>query len=89
MGDLLIRNIDAALKKQLDDSAHVNGRSLSEEAISRLKQSLVSDGSPKQLAGQRLRAIIDGFVLTAEERRAIAASRHEPDRAPPSFERDE
>jgi len=89
MGDLLIRNIDSALKEQLNDSAHVNGRSLSDEAIARLKQSIAGDGVPKQLAGQRLRAIVDGFVPTDEEREAIAASRHEVDRAPPSFERDE
>jgi plasmid stability protein len=89
MGDLLIRNIDSSLKEQLNDSAHVNGRSLSDEAIVRLKQSLASDRVPQQLAGQRLRAIVNDFALTDEEREAIIASRHEVDRAPPSFERGE
>lgn len=86
MGDLLIRNIDPNTKKKLSDSAHNHGRSLSDEAATRLAQSLANDRAPKQQAGQRLRAIINGFSLTDEERAQIASSRHEPDRAPPSFE---
>ena len=86
MGDLLIRGIDPDLKKKLSDSAHNNGRSLSDEAAARLKQSLSGDAAPKQPAGQRLRSIINGFTLTDAERGAIAESRHEPDRSPYSFE---
>jgi plasmid stability protein len=85
MGDLLIRDVDPDLKRQLSTSAHRNGRSLSAEAAIRLKQSLADNAKPKQPAGQRLRAIIDGFALTDEERETIAESRHEPDRSPPSF----
>jgi plasmid stability protein len=86
MGDLLIRGIDPNVKKKLSDSAHDNGRSLSDEAAIRLQQSLARDSAPKQPAGQRLRSIINSFVLTDSERARIAESRHEADRAPPSFE---
>lgn len=85
MGDFVIRDFDPDLKKQLSDSAHSNGRSLSAEATIRLKQSLTDNVKPKQPAGQRLRAIIDGFSLTDDERAAITRSRREPDRPPPSF----
>jgi hypothetical protein len=86
VGDLLIRGIDPEVKKKLSDSAHNNGRSLSDEATVRLRQSFARESAPKQPAGQRLRAIVDGFTLTDSERAQIAESRHEPDRAPPSFE---
>jgi len=58
---------------------------LIDEAALRLKESLVASAMPKRQAGQRLRDIIDGFSLTENERAQIAASRREPDRAPPSF----
>ena len=41
MSDLLIRNIDAHLKRQLEDSARAHQRSLSEEARLLLKKALV------------------------------------------------
>ena len=85
MGDLLIRNLDPAIKERLLESARKSGRSLSDEAALRLKHSLVEPTLPRQPVGQRLRAIINGFELTAEERDAIEASRRESDRAPPSF----
>ena len=85
MGDLLVRNIDPDTKKRLSESALANGRSLSDEAALRLKDSL-AHGSGKTLpTGQRLRALIGGFTLTDEERSDIASSRHEKDREPPSF----
>jgi len=85
MGDLLIRNLDPAIKEKLQESARISGRSLSDEAALRLRHSLVEDIAPKPPIGRRLRAIIDGFELTAEERAGIEASRREPDRSPPSF----
>jgi len=85
MGDLLIRNLDPAIKEQLLESARKSGRSLSDEAALRLKHSLVEPSPPRQPVGQRLRAIIEAFELTADERGAIEASRREGDRAPPSF----
>lgn len=86
MGDLLIRGLDPETKNKLLESARQSGRSLSDEAALRLKQSLVTDIIPKRPTGQRLRAIIDGFTLTDSERAEIAVSRREPDRAPPSFD---
>jgi len=85
VGDLLIRNLDPTVKEGLLESARKSGRSLSDEAALRLKHSLAETTSPKQPAGQRLRAIVDGFELSAEERSAIEASRRETDRAPPSL----
>jgi plasmid stability protein len=85
MGDLLIRNLDPDTKSKLQESARKSGRSLSDEAAIRLKDSLVTGAVPRQPIGQRLRDIIDGFELTNEERAAIAASRREPDREPPAF----
>lgn len=85
MGDLLIRNLDPGIKEKLQESARRSGRSLSDEAALRLRHSLVEDIAPKMPTGQRLRAIIDGFELTVEERAGIQASRSEPDRSPPSF----
>ena len=85
MGDLLIRNLDPDIKDKLQESARRSGRSLSDEAAIRLKESLVTGAVPRQPIGQRLRDIIDGFELTSDEHAAIAASRHEPDRKPPAF----
>jgi plasmid stability protein len=86
MGDLLIRNIDPEVKKRLGDSAHSHGRTVSEEAEDRLRRSFLSEKSEPVPAGQRLRALIEGFALTDQERADIAESRKERDRAPPSFE---
>jgi plasmid stability protein len=86
MGDLLIRGLDPETKGKLLESARKSGRSMSDEAALRLKHSLVADVLPRQPAGQRLRAIVDGFALTESERAGITASRHESDREPPSFD---
>jgi antitoxin FitA len=85
MGDLLIRNLDRETKSKLLASAQSSGRSLSDEAALRLRQSLATEPGAKKSVGQRLRHIIDGFALTESEHAALAASRHEPDREPPSF----
>lgn len=85
MGDLLIRNLDSETKNKLLESARRSGRSLSDEAAFRLKESLAPGAVPRRPIGQRLRDIIDGFELTSAERAAIATSRHEPDREPPAF----
>lgn len=89
MGDLLIRNLDNALKNRLRDEARQNGRSLSEEASVRLRQSLSSEDKDKEKsAGEILRAIVENSdaYWTEEELAAIGASRHEPDREPPGFD---
>jgi antitoxin FitA len=89
MGDLLIRNLDNALKNRLRDEARQNGRSLSEEASVRLRQSLSSEGKDEEKsAGEILRAIVENSdaYWTEEELAVIEASRHEPDREPPRFD---
>ena len=84
MGDLLIRNMDDGLKSQLQDSARLNGRSLSEEVIHLIRRNLATGHSVS--AGERLRSILGEERLTEEEIAAIDALRHEPDREPPRFD---
>lgn len=68
MGNLLIRNLDDGLKSQLQDSARLNGRSLSEEAIVLLRRSLAAMTDDKgSSAGERLRAILGDVYWTEEE----------------------
>lgn len=89
MGDLLIRNLDEALKNRLRDEARQNGRSLSEEASVRLRRSLISGHkSEEKSAGEILRAIVESSDVywTEEELAAMEFSRHEPDREPPRFD---
>ncbi|MBB4193614.1 plasmid stability protein [Rhizobium aethiopicum] len=86
MGDLLIRDVPDAMKRQLQESAQRNGRSLSEEAIEIIRRQIAAErsGAP---AGQRLRSLMGDERLSDDEVEAIAASRHERDREPPRFDR--
>ncbi|PDT01155.1 plasmid stabilization protein [Rhizobium chutanense] len=86
MGDLLIRDVPDAMKRQLQESAQRNGRSLSEEAIEIIRRQIAAErsGAP---AGQRLRSLMGGERLSDDEVEAIAVSRHERDREPPRFDR--
>lgn len=86
MGDLLIRDVPDAMKRQLQESAQRNGRSLSEEAIEIIRRQIAAErsGAP---AGQRLRSLMGQERLSDDEVEAIAASRHERDREPPRFDR--
>ncbi|MBB4238826.1 FitA-like ribbon-helix-helix domain-containing protein [Rhizobium esperanzae] len=86
MGDLLIRDVPDAMKRQLQESAQRNGRSLSEEAIEIIRRQIAAErsGAP---AGQRLRSLMGVERLSDDEVEAIAASRHERDREPPRFDR--
>jgi len=87
MGDLLIRNLDDGLKQDLQKSAKLNGRSLSEEAAVLLRWSLSSMADDKgPSAGERLRAIIGDAYWTEEELAGFEERRHEPDRDPPRFD---
>ena len=86
MGDLLIRGIDEALKVDLQESARRNGRSLSDEAIERIRFALGNERQGGQTAGQRLRAVLGEARFEDDELRAIEAFRKQPDRAPPDFE---
>ncbi|MBB3132649.1 plasmid stability protein [Rhizobium pisi] len=85
MGDLLIRDVPDAMKRQLQESAQRNGRSLSEEAIEIIRQQIAVKRAGVS-AGQRLRFLMGEERLSDEEVEAIAASRHELDREPPRFE---
>ncbi|MBB2687631.1 UNVERIFIED_ORG: plasmid stability protein [Rhizobium etli] len=84
MGDLLIRDVPDAMKRQLQESAQRNGRSLSEEAIEIIRRQ-IAVGRSGASAGQRLRSLMSDEKLSDEEVEAIAASRHEHDREPPRF----
>ena len=86
MGDLLLRGIDDSLKKQLQANANRHGRSLSDEAIALLRQSLGRQQDGSKSAGQRLRAVLGTEKLSEEEIEAINAFRNAPDRDPPHFE---
>ncbi|ENN86360.1 putative plasmid stability protein [Rhizobium freirei PRF 81] len=86
MGDLLLRGIDDSLKKQLQANANMHGRSLSDEAIALLRQSLGRQQDGSKSAGQRLRAVLGAEKLSEEEIEAINAFRNAPDRDPPHFE---
>ncbi|ANK89976.1 MULTISPECIES: FitA-like ribbon-helix-helix domain-containing protein [Rhizobium] len=86
MGDLLIRDVPDAMKRQLQESAQRNGRSLSEEAIEIIRRQ-IAVGRSGASAGQRLRSLMSDEKLSDEEVEAIAASRHEHDREPPRFDK--
>jgi plasmid stability protein len=86
MSDLLLRGIDDSLKKQLQVNANRHGRSLSDEAIALLRQSLGREQDGSKSAGQRLRAVLGAEKLSEEEVEAINAFRNGPDRDPPRFE---
>jgi plasmid stability protein len=59
MSDLLIRNIDQHLKRQLQSSARAHRRSLSEEARLLLKQALREPAKqPKKGLGTAMRELI-------------------------------
>jgi hypothetical protein len=49
MSDLLIRNIDPHLKRQLEESARAHHRSLSEEARLLLKSALLQPAAPRKM----------------------------------------
>ncbi|MBX5160907.1 MULTISPECIES: plasmid stabilization protein [Rhizobium] len=85
MGDLLIRDVPDVMKRQLQESAQRNGRSLSEEAIEILRRQIAAERSGVS-AGQRLRSLMGDERLREDEVEAIAASRHERDREPPRFD---
>lgn len=86
MGDLLLRGVDDSLKRQLQANANRHGRSLSDEAIELLRQSLGRQQDGSNSAGQRLRAVLGAEKLSEEEIEAINAFRNAPDRDPPRFE---
>ena len=85
MGDMLVRGIDPELKRRLEDQAHRNGRSLSEEAIALLRKAIAMQEAGPGKVGDRLRAAVGSACFSAEELTVIAQSRKSPDRNPPDL----
>lgn len=85
MGDMLIRGIDAELKRRLEEKARAHKHSLSQEAIRLMSQALAAEDHGGRSFGDRLRAEMHGDFFTEEELAAIHASRKEPDREPPKL----
>ena len=56
-----------------------------QEAIAMLRRAAAVEQATMERPGDRLRALVGDAYFTNEEIEAIAASRHEPDRALPSF----
>lgn len=87
MSDLLLRNLDNALKSKLQEAAKRNGRSLSQQALVLLRRALLSkEGDQRETAGTHLRRILGKAHFEEDELQAIEAFRKSSDRAPPSFE---
>jgi len=61
MADLLVRNIDAKLKRELEKRARTHGRSLSEEAKSILREGTVAE-KPKKGLGTLLYEMVPDDV---------------------------
>jgi plasmid stability protein len=80
MTDLLVRNIDPHLRRQLRERARSNGRSLSEEARLLLKQALAMPPDRRKM-GAAL------FQLIPEEYRGddLVFEVHGPASEPPDF----
>jgi antitoxin FitA len=85
VGDMLVRGIDPELKRRLEDRAHRNGRSLSEEAIALLRKAIATQETGIGRAGDRLRAAVGSASFTSEELTAIEELRKDPDRNPPDM----
>lgn len=85
MGDMLIRGIDEELKRNLEEQARRNRRSLSEEAIYQIQNGLAHEQASNRKAGDVVRALVRDSFFTDEELAAIAVSRKEADREPPVF----
>ena len=58
MSDLLIRNIDRQLKRQLEERARSHRRSLSDEARHLLKQALLQSAEPEKGLFSAMRAMV-------------------------------
>lgn len=81
MTDLLIRNVDPKLKRELEKRARANGRSLSEEA-----KTLLERGTAKPAAGVGFGTKL--FSMLPDEFRGddLVFEVDEPVRKPPDFE---
>ncbi|MBZ9677849.1 plasmid stabilization protein [Mesorhizobium sp. ES1-1] len=83
MGDMLIRRIDPELKRRLEESARLNRRSLSEEAVVLMQKGFAAQRTGK--AGDLLCSLVGDDGFTDDEIQEIMKSRGEADRGPPDF----
>ncbi|WP_455273138.1 FitA-like ribbon-helix-helix domain-containing protein [Rhizobium herbae] len=92
MGDLLIRNISDALKRDIAAAADRTGRSLSDEAKELLRKGLVAESDIKPVeesAYDVLRAAMADYLMTDEEHAEFMAGIEESrksDLGRPGFE---
>lgn len=84
MGDMLIRGINPELKRRLEESARLNRRSLSEEAVVLIQKGFAIQRASTEKAGDRLYSLVSER-FTDDEIQEMATSRGEPDRVPPDF----
>jgi antitoxin FitA len=80
MSDLLIRNIDPALKRRLQEQARRSGRSLSEEAKRLLGRAMARTERARGLGTELVNLFRSVGPIELEERRPEAPRR------PPNFE---
>jgi len=85
MGDMLIRGINPELKRRLEESARLNRRSLSEEAVVLIQKGFATQHAGTEKAGDRLYSLVADDGFTDEEIQEIRTSRSEADRGPPDF----
>ncbi|RUZ81569.1 plasmid stabilization protein [Mesorhizobium sp. M7A.F.Ca.US.006.01.1.1] len=85
MGDMLIRGINPELKRRLEESARLNKRSLSEEAVVLMQKGFATQFASAEKAGDRLYSLVGDDRFTNDEIQEIARSRSEADRGPPDF----
>ena len=85
MGDMLIRGIDPELKRRLEESARLNRRSLSEEAVALIQKGFATLHAGTEKAGDRLYSLVGDDCFTDDEIQEITKSRSEADRGPPDF----
>lgn len=85
MGDMLIRGINPELKRRLEESARLNRRSLSEEAVILIQKGFATQRASTEKAGDRLYSLVGDDSFTEDEIQEITKSRSEADRGPPDF----
>jgi antitoxin FitA len=57
MSDLLIRKVPVSVKRQIEERARIHRRSLSDEAIALLRQSLAEPGNERKLGTEMVNMI--------------------------------
>ncbi|MDE1159838.1 MAG: plasmid stabilization protein [Neorhizobium sp.] len=85
MGDLLIRNVDGALKQELQNRARRNGHSLPDEAVALVRTSLDRPQHNEQPACTWIRGLVGKEWFSDDDLATLEAARHVPDRSPPTF----